>query len=165
MNRVILCLAILLLSVQATHAKGFSERSVKGCYVTSFYGVILPIPANPTFQLPISALFRYCADGKGSGTVGGTQNVAGSCIIEQTGDAEYSVSPDGMGIATATITAATVTEGCAFLDPAINAGDIATFEFRFGINRRGCQEAIGTSLVPLGGQPIPIITQGQVCPQ
>jgi hypothetical protein len=165
MKRIILCLAIMFLSIEAVHAKNFSDRSVKGCYVTSFYGVFLPIPADPAFQLPISALFRYCADGKGFGTVVGTQNVAGSCIVEQTGDAEYSVSPDGTGIATAMIEATSVTPGCGSLIPPIAAGDKATFEFRFGIERGGCQEAIGTALVPEFGPPVAIITQGQVCPQ
>jgi hypothetical protein len=148
--------------------KAFSVRSIKGCYVEALSGTVLPDPNNPNIQLPIASSIRFCADGKGkASSVSATHNIAGSCIIEQTGEATYSVDPTGLGAVTATVNNDEVSAGCI---PPINSAKRANFELRFGIQRpTGCLQTIATSLtLDLGSGPaIPIgyVAQGEACPQ
>jgi hypothetical protein len=133
--------------------------------VASTYGAVLPDPSNPAFQLPISTLVHFCADGAGNATALATQNIGGACIIGQWGPATYTVDQTGRGTVTANMHNLIVTPGCAFLTPAPAVGDKATFEIRIGIQGDGCLQVIGTGLTPEGGAPIPIVIQGQACPQ
>ena len=169
MKRLVLCLVILILSTQTVHATGttagFSESSVTGCYVASLSGFVLPDPSNPLLQLPIATQIRFCADGKGSATAKGKQNIGGLCIIRQKGTAEYSVKRNGMGKVKATFENMAVSPGCGSLTPPIGLGEISIFKLKFGITRSGCLPTIGTELLPEGGLPIPIVTEGEACPQ
>ena len=75
------------------------------------------------------------------------------------------VDQGGRGIVTANMQNVAASPGCAFLAPPPAVGDKSTFEIRFGIQGDGCLQVIGTALVPEGGTPIPIVIQGQACPQ
>ncbi|MGY6217716.1 hypothetical protein ACW73L_21365 [Methylolobus aquaticus] len=155
-------------SVIAGEQWGFSVRSIYGCYIEALSGNVLPDPNNPNIQLPIASLIRFCADGKGNApSVSATHNIAGSCIIEQTGEATYSLDPNGLGTVRATVNNDEVSAGCI---PPINLAKQANFELRFGIQRpRGCLQTIATSLtLNLGSGPaIPVgyVAQGEACPQ
>jgi hypothetical protein len=167
-SRVLLSLFVFGLSVQPTVAAEsttFSVESLTGCYVASTYGTVLPDPSNPAVQLPISTLIRFCADAAGNAPSLVTQNIGGACIIGQWGSATYTVDPGGRGIVTANMQNLVASPGCAFLAPPPAVGDKSTFEIRFGIQGDGCLQVIGTALVPEGGAPIPIVIQGQACPQ
>jgi hypothetical protein len=162
---------IIMLSTQVAHAKknkNYTVRSLKGCYVNSLLGTIVPDPTNPALQLPMTSIVRFCADGKGSAKVTATQNIGGSCIIEQTGIAEYSVDKSGIGLATATLENDVVSgSGCTYLAQPPTSGDIADFELRFGIQRDKCLQVIGTKLDPVEpmGDPVGMVLQGVACPQ
>ena len=160
---------IFLLSTQAAYAsknKNYSVRSLKGCYVNSLLGAVVPDPTNPASQLPMTTIVRFCADGKGGAKVDATQNIGGSCIIEQTGTAEYSVEKTGLGTVSATLKNETVSgDGCTYLVPPPTGGDKADFELRFGIQRDKCLQVIGTGLVPEMGDPVGLALQGMACPQ
>jgi hypothetical protein len=142
----------------------FSERSIRGCYVSSLLGTVVPDPTTPAFQLPIAALVRFCADGRGQASVIATQNIGGSCIIEQEGDAAYTVEASGVGVATATLENKEVSFGCGNLNPPATVGGAADFELRFGIQKDRCLQVIGTALVPQGGLPVGLVMQGPACP-
>jgi hypothetical protein len=153
---------------QAKKNKKYTVRSLKGCYVNSLLGTIVPDPTNPALQLPMTSIVRFCADGKGSAKVTATQDIGGSCIIEQTGMAEYSVDRTGIGLATATLENDVVSgSGCAYLAQPPSGGYITDFELRFGIQRDNCLQVIGTKLVPVEpmGDPVGIVLQGVACPQ
>jgi hypothetical protein len=153
-------------SVATDEHSGFSERSIKGCYIEALSGTVLPDSTDPSLQLPIASLIRFCADGKGRAWVSGTQNIAGSCILDQEGKAEYSVDRKGTGTVTATLKNKEVSFGCAYLTPPIKVGDTAIFELRFGIQRLGgCLQTIGASLVLEDGPPLGYVAQGESCPQ
>ena len=153
-------------SLTAGERSGFSVRSINGCYIEALSGTVLPDSSNPVLQLPIASLIRFCADGKGAASVSATQNIAGSCIVEQTGEAKYSVDRSGTGTVTATLTNGNVSDGCAFLKPPIESNGTAIFELRFGIQRpEGCLQTIGTSLILGSGVPIGYVAQGEACPQ
>ena len=155
-------------SVTAGDQMGFSVRSIKGCYIEALSGTVLPDPNNENIQLPITSLIRFCADGKGSASsVSATHNIAGSCIIEQTGEATYSVDLKGLGTVAANMNNDEVSAGCL---PPINLAKQANFELRFGIQRpTGCLQTISTRLaLKLDSSPaIPIgyVAQGEACPQ
>jgi hypothetical protein len=155
-------------SVTADEQSGFSVRSIKGCYIEALSGTVVPDPNNQSIQLPIASLIRFCADGKGkASSVSATHNIAGSCIIEQTGKATYSVDPNGLGTVTATVNNDEVSAGCI---PPISLAKQANFELRFGIQRpTGCLQTIATSLTLNldRGPAIPIgyVAQGEACPQ
>jgi hypothetical protein len=158
----------MLFSSQAADAgksKNYTERAIKGCYVNSLLGSIVPNPIDPGYQIPLSTLVRFCADGKGNAEVLATQDMAGSCILEQTGTATYSVEQTGLGSVTATLENQTASQGCSFLDPPPNVGDKATFVLKFAIQRDNCLQVIGTGLVPEQGSPVSIVLQGEACPQ
>jgi hypothetical protein len=175
MKRAILITGSIFLSgiimplTQTAHAannKNYSVRSLKGCYVNSLLGTVVPDPSNPALQLPMTSIVRFCADGKGSAKVMATQDIGGSCIIEQTGTAEYSVENTGIGLVTATLENDVVSgSGCTYLAQPPTSGDIADFELRFGIQKDKCLQVIGTKLVPKIGEPVGIVLQGVACPQ
>lgn len=160
---------IFLFSTQAAYAsknKNYSVRSLKGCYVNSLLGTVVPDPTNPASQLPMTSLVRFCADGKGGAKVTATQNIGGSCIIEQAGTAEYSVDKTGTGLVTATLQNEVVSgSGCTYLAQPPTSGDKADFELRFGLQRDKCLQVIGTGLTPEMGDPAGIVLQGVACPQ
>ncbi len=167
-SHILIPLVIFGLSVQPTVAaesSTFSVESLNGCYVASTYGTLLPDLSNPTFQLPISTLIRFCADAAGNAPSVVTQNIGGACVISQWGAATYTVDKGGRGIVTANMQNVSVSPGCAFLTPPAAVGDKATFQIQFGIQGDGCLQVIGTALVPEGGAPVPIVLQGQACPQ
>jgi hypothetical protein len=158
----------MLFSSQAAHAgksKNYSESAIKGCYVNSLLGSIVPDPTNPGYQMPLSTLVRFCADGKGDADVIATQDIAGSCILEQSGTATYSVDQTGIGSVTATLENNTVSEGCSFLVPAPGVGDKSAFVIKFAIQRNKCLQVISTGLLPEQGSPVSIVLQGEACPQ
>jgi hypothetical protein len=164
---VLSCLATVGLGqpFAADTQSGFSERSIRGCYIEALSGTVLLDPADPSVQLPIASLIRFCADGKGAAWVSGTQNIGGSCIIEQQGTATYSMDRSGTGTVTATLQNNEVSPGCA---PLTAIGDTATFELRFGLQRLGgCLQTIGTGLVLQGNQTVvlPFVSEGQACPE
>ena len=151
-------------SLAADERSGFSVHSIKGCYIEALSGTVLPDSTNPVLQLPVASLIRFCADGKGAASVSATQNIAGSCIVEQTGKAEYRVDPSGTGTVTANLTNRKVSTGCASVTPPIPK--TASFELRFGIQRpEGCLQTIGTSLTLGIGSRIGYVAQGEACPQ
>lgn len=171
-NRVLmLACTLAMLGVGQAQAggpqAGFSEQSIKGCYVEALAGTVLPNPTDPTLQLPIATLVRFCADGVGNATVSGTQNIAGSCIIEQVGSATYTVEPKGTGVVSALLEATAVSPGCASLTPPTEVGDKVSFTLRFAIERRGgCLQTIGIGLDPEGfAPPIGYVAEGEACPQ
>ncbi len=163
--------ALFVFAAAAAHAhgpygqryKGFSNASLRGCYVTSAYGAVLPDPTNPGFQLPLGSLVRYCADGRGFVRVRATQNIAGACILEQEGSGDYEVARDGSVRAKATLTNLSA-EGCESIQPPIEEGEDATFFIRLLIDRNGNQQLIGVGLETPDGR-IPIVFQGEAVRQ
>jgi len=167
---IVLASVLALLGVSQSLADGwhsrFSERSVRGCYVEALAGTVLPDAKNPAVQLPIASLIRFCADGQGKAWVSATQNIAGSCIVEQEGEATYQVERSGTGSVTAILQNGNVSPGCEYVNPPIGSGESATFTLRFAIQRLGgCLQTIGLGLVPESGTPIGYVAQGEACPQ
>lgn len=150
-------------SLTAGEDSKFSLNSIKGCYIEALSGTVLPDPASPGF--PIASLIRFCADGNGKAQVTTTQNIAGSCIVEQTGTAEYTIDQSGTGTVAATLKNGEVSDRCALLTPPIERDQTAEFKLQFGIQKpKGCLQTIGTSL-SLQGFPIGYVAQGEACPQ
>lgn len=171
-------LGTFLLS-QLAIAQNFDNASLTGCYVTSQYGNILGPDINidpttgspaPDFQKLVlhgtSLVGRFCTDGQGNVTeLSTTQNIAGLCVVPNTGTGTYSVLADGTGSATASVTIPSevvLTEGCALLG--IQTGDQATFDFSFVLNGDGCAKVIGLSTTTPTGA-IPLVTEGEACLQ
>jgi hypothetical protein len=164
MKRFILLTGTVLLSGTMLFSSQAADAG-KSKNVNSLLGSIVPNPIDPGYQIPLSTLVRFCADGKGNAEVLATQDMAGSCILEQTGTATYSVEQTGLGSVTATLENQTASQGCSFLDPPPNVGDKATFVLKFAIQRDNCLQVIGTGLVPEQGSPVSIVLQGEACPQ
>lgn len=147
------------------HYKGFSNASIRGCYVVSTYGNVLPDPTMPSFQLPIATLVRYCADGRGFLKVTATQNIAGTCIVEQKGSGNYDVARNGIARVKAELTNVAVSgPGCENPGFPAREGDEAKFFIRLAIDREGNQQTIVTGLETSAG-PIPIVVQGEAVRQ
>ncbi len=166
--RIVFLAAIILLATQPVYAAKFSDKSVKGCYVGSMQGQALPNPQDPNLQLPHSSVLRFCANGKGKGKVTAIWNIAGVCILEQEGSVRYSITSDGTGNAIVKVTNATVSPGCAFIQPPVLEKSKADFGFAAAIDGEGCMEMIGTTLItdPKGAAaPLPIVSQGRACKQ
>jgi hypothetical protein len=155
-------------SLTAGERSGFSVHSIRGCYIEALSGAVLPDSSNPILQLPIASLIRFCADGKGTASVSATHNIAGSCILEQSGEAEYSVERNGTGTVTATLTNLSDSSDCTVLFPQTfpqTANEATIFVLRFGIQRLGgCLQTIGAGLTLPSG-PIGYVAQGEACPQ
>ena len=153
-------------SLTAGERSGFSLHSIRGCYIEALSGAVLSDSSTSILQLPIASLIRFCADGKGTASVSATHNIGGSCILEQSGDAEYSVERNGTGTVTATLTnLSPLSPACEFLFPSTESEAIAIFELRFGIQRLGgCLQTIGAGLTLPSG-PIGYVAQGEACPQ
>lgn len=159
---------ISLLVAQPVYAARFSNKSVKGCYVASMQGQALPNPQDPSLQLPHSSVLRFCANGKGKGTVIATWNIGGVCILGQKGRVGYSIAANGTGEAIASVTNAKVSPGCAFVQPPVMKNSKAAFGFAVMIDSGGCMEMIGTELITDSeSNPVrlQIVSQGRACKQ
>lgn len=155
-------------SVKHQKAGNYKNAHVKGCFVGTLAGFVLPNPADPTFQIPTSILVRYCGDGRGSATAETTQTVGGVCTVETAGKADYTVEKTGIGTVTANLQITEVIDpfgACASTDSRLSQGTKAIFELKFGIERKGCQPVIALSLTPEPGPAIPLVAQGRSCRQ
>lgn len=160
-------------------AQALDNASLNGCYVTSLSGNTLgpQVTVDATGQLVPDAqtlvlhgtasVGRLCFDGQGNVTeLIATQNIAGLCAVPYTGTGTYEVDPaNGMGTASLSTTIpsdAVLPPTCAVLD--VQAGDKATFGFSFVLDGQGCAKILGLNAVTEAG-PIPLVTEGEACPQ
>ena len=160
--------AALLLTAQFVNAQEFSNASLAGCYAGHITGNALVDPIDPSLQLPVGIILRFCADGGGAGGFEAIQNFSGACIADLNGPATYTVLPQGFGEASATLTYFNTRPGCAFVQPPVVDGDMISVGLSFILNGEECLDVVGTSfIVDPGGSasPIPFVVTGRMCKQ
>jgi hypothetical protein len=101
------CAMTMLFGAGASAGGGFSKRSIKGSYATTFQGTVLNESGTP---LPIAGTAVITADGQGH--ISGHESFVfdGAPCTDVASTGTYTVNPDGSG--TASFTFSSSTSGC-----------------------------------------------------
>jgi len=105
-NLLIVAAAVALIVVQSAKAPagpGFSKRSIRGSYASTFQGSVI----QGSSLLPINGTAVFTADGKGN--ISGHESFVfdGTICASVTSKGTYTVNPDGSGTASFTFTSLT----------------------------------------------------------
>jgi hypothetical protein len=93
------------LSEAAERGRRFSESDIRGSYGFFFQGFLtVQLSDDTILPVPVSAVGRLVADGRGGLPEGSRTVNLGGIVLEQVAEGSYEVRPDGTGIATTEVT-------------------------------------------------------------